>query len=98
MKKLEPPPAKKLLLEKFIKPMNLSLYRVAKDSGIPHFTLAANLGEQRFIFADTAMRLGYCFGIDARFWLNLQTPCHLLNDRTWKFKKGVYPRAKAAEH
>ena len=44
MKKLKPGHPGKLLLNEFIKPMNLSVYRVAKDSGIPQSTLAAIVG------------------------------------------------------
>src|SRR5205823_14062383 len=40
MKKLKPAHPGKLLLAEFIKPMNLTVYRVAKDSGIPQSTLA----------------------------------------------------------
>jgi len=98
MKKLKPGHPGKLLLNEFIKPMNLSVYRVAKDSGIPQSTLAAIVGGQRSISAETAMRLGFYFGVDAQFWLNLQTRYHLmmLDDRRRRIEKGVHPLAKAA--
>ena len=73
MKKLKPAHPGKLLLNEFIKPMDLTTYRVAKDSGIPQSTLAAIVGGHRSISAETAMRLGVYFGIDAQFWLNLQS-------------------------
>ncbi len=73
MKKLKPAHPGKLLLNEFIKPMDLTTYRVAKDSGIPLSTLAAIVGGHRSISAETAMRLGVYFGIDAQFWLNLQS-------------------------
>jgi len=44
MKKLKPGHPGKLLLAKFIKPMKLTVYRVAKDSGIPQSSLAAIVG------------------------------------------------------
>jgi addiction module HigA family antidote len=73
MKKLKPAHPGKLLLDEFIKPMKLSVYRVAKDSAIPQSTLAAIVGGHRSISPETAMRLGLYFGVDPQFWLNLQT-------------------------
>ena len=71
MKKLKPAHPGKLLLEEFIKPMKLTVYRVAKDSGIAQSTLAAVVSGRRATSAETAMRLGLYFGVDAQFWLNL---------------------------
>jgi addiction module HigA family antidote len=64
MKKQEPAHPGKLLLGEFIKPMNLSVYRVAKDSGIVQSSLAAIVNGQPSITAETAIRLGLNFGID----------------------------------
>ena len=58
MKKPLPAHPGKLLLEEFIRPMNLSTYRVAKDSAIPQSTLAAIVAGHRSISPETAMRLG----------------------------------------
>src|SRR5206468_3041720 len=98
MKKLKPAHPGKLLLEEFIKPMKLTVYRVAKDSGIPQSTLAAVVSGQRSASAETAMRLGLYFGIDAQFWLNLQTRYDLmmLDDKKSRIEKEVHPLAKAA--
>jgi len=98
MKKLKPAHPGKLLLEEFIKPMNLTVYRVAKDSGIAQSTLAAVVSGQRATSAETAMRLGLYFGMDAQFWLNLQTRYDLmmLDDKKSRIKKEVNPLAKAA--
>lgn len=98
MKKLKPAHPGKLLLEEFIKPMNLTVYRVAKDSGIAQSTLASIVGEQRSISAETAIRLGLYFGMDAQFWLNLQTRYDLmrLDDKRARIQKEVHPLPKAA--
>jgi addiction module HigA family antidote len=98
MKKLKPAHPGKLLLDEFIKPMNLTVYRVAKDSGIPQSSLAAIVSGQRSTSAETAMRLGLYFGIDAQFWLNLQTRYDLmmLDDKRRKIEKEVHPLPKAA--
>ena len=78
--------------------MNLSVYRVAKDSGIPQSTLAAIVAGHRSISPETAMRLGLYFGIDAQFWLNLQTRYGLmmLEDRRRQIERQVHPLPKAA--
>ena len=62
-----------ILLTEFIRPNNLTVYRVAKDSGISQPTLQLIVTGKRGITAETALRLGLYFGIDAQFWLNLQS-------------------------
>jgi addiction module HigA family antidote len=98
MKRLIPAHPGKLLLNEFIKPMNLSVYRVAKDSGIPQSTLAAIVAGQRSVSPESAMRLGLYFGVDAQFWLNLQTRYALmmLDDKRSQIEKQVHPLPKAA--
>jgi addiction module HigA family antidote len=98
MKRLKPAHPGRLLLTEFIKPMKLSVYRVAKDSGIAQSTLAAIVTGQRSISAETAMRLGLYFGVDAQFWLNLQTRYGLmmLDDRRRQIEKEVRPLPQAA--
>jgi len=98
MKKLKPAHPGKLLLEEFIKPLNLTVYRVAKDSGIAQSTLAAIVGGHRSTSAETAIRLGLYFGMDAQFWLNLQTRYDLmmLDDKRGAIEKEVHPLPKAA--
>ena len=98
MKKLKPAHPGKLLLSEFIKPMRLTVYRVAKDSGIPQSTLAAVVSGQRSTSAETAMRLGFYFGVDAQFWLNLQTRYDLmmLDAKKSRIEKEVHPLRKAA--
>jgi len=85
-------------MSEFIKPMKLTVYRVAKDSGIPQSTLAAVVSGQRSASAETAMRLGLYFGVDAQFWLNLQTRYDLmmLDDKKRRIEKEVRPLRKAA--
>jgi len=98
MKKLKPAHPGKLLLEEFIKPLKLTVYRVAKDSGIPQSTLAAIVSGHRSTSAETAMRLGLYFGVDAQFWLNLQTRYDLmmLGNKRRQIEKEVHPMPKAA--
>src|ERR1700674_5544969 len=98
MKRLKPAHPGKLLLEEFIKPMNLTVYRVAKDAGIPQSSLAAIVSGQRSTSAETAMRLGLYFGLDAQFWLTLQTRYDLMKlaAKRSQIEKEVHPLPKAA--
>ncbi len=62
-----------ILLEDFMKPLELSQYRVAKDVGVPPRRINEIVHGKRAITADTALRLAKYFGTTAQFWLNLQT-------------------------
>ncbi|MDB6035244.1 MAG: plasmid maintenance system antidote protein family [Verrucomicrobiales bacterium] len=62
-----------ILLTEFIHPNNLSVYRVAKNSGISQHTLQMIVTGKRSITAETVLRPGLYFSIDAQFWLNLQS-------------------------
>jgi addiction module HigA family antidote len=61
-----------ILLEEFIKPLNISAYRLSKDIGIPQTRTSEIIKGNRSITADTALRLSYYFGNSAKFWLGLQ--------------------------
>lgn len=62
-----------ILLEEFLKPMELSQYRLAKDISVPARRINEIVHGQRSISADTALRLSRYFGLSERFWLNLQS-------------------------
>src|SRR5438270_7419577 len=61
-----------ILLEEFLKPMNISQYRLAKDISVPARRINEIVHGTRAISADTALRLARYFGTSDRFWLNLQ--------------------------
>ena len=62
-----------ILLEDFLKPMNLSQYFLAQSIGVPPRRINEIVHGKRAITADTALRLGRFFGMEAQFWMNLQT-------------------------
>jgi addiction module HigA family antidote len=62
-----------ILDEEFLKPMDITQYRLAKDIGVPPRRINEIVSGQRAITANTALRLGRYFGISPEFWLNLQT-------------------------
>lgn len=62
-----------ILLEEFLKPMQISQYRLAKEISVPPRRINEIVLGKRSITADTALRLSRYFGTSERFWLNLQT-------------------------
>ena len=61
------------LAEDFLKPMNLTQYRLAKGINVPPRRINEIVQGKRAISADTALRLGRFFGMEAQFWMNLQS-------------------------
>jgi addiction module HigA family antidote len=96
MKKIRVLSPGEILLTEFIRPNNLTGYRVAKNAGISQPTLQLIASGKRGITAETAFRLGLYFGIDAQFWLNLQSDYDLRVARQKSFaqiEKEVHPLA-----
>jgi addiction module HigA family antidote len=62
-----------LLAEEFLKPFELSEYRLAKGLRVPARRINEIVHGKRAITAYTALRRGRFFRNSARFWLNLQT-------------------------
>lgn len=61
-----------ILLEEFLKPLNITAYRLAKDTEIPQTRISQIIKGKRRVTADTALRLASYFGTTAKFWLGLQ--------------------------
>ena len=72
-KKLSPIHPGEVLLEEFIKPMNLSQNRLAIDIGVDARRINEIVLGERAVTADTALRLARFFGNSPQFWLGLQT-------------------------
>ena len=75
-----------ILLEEFLKPLNISAYRLSKDLGIPQTRTSEIIKGNRSITADTALRLSYYFGNSAKFWLGLQNDFDLEEQKKIKAK------------
>ena len=71
--KLPPIHPGEILLEEFLKPMDISQYRLAKDISVPPRRINEIVLGKRSITPDTALRLSLFFGLSERFWMNLQT-------------------------
>lgn len=61
-----------VLKEEFLEPMNITAYRIAKETDIPQTRISEIIHGKRSITADTAIRFSKFFGTTAEFWLNLQ--------------------------
>ena len=81
-----------ILLEEFLKPMNISAYRLSKDLEIPQTRTSEIIKGNRSITADTAIRLSYYFGNSAKFWLGLQNDFDIEAEK--KTKAGDFKRIK----
>ena len=71
-KRLDPIHPGEILLEDFMKPMGVSINRLARDVVVPPGRISAIVNGKRAITADTALRLGKYFGVLPQTWLGLQ--------------------------
>jgi len=62
-----------ILREDFMKPLGISMNRVALDLRVPVTRITEIVHQRRGITPDTAMRLGRYFNTSARFWMNAQS-------------------------
>ena len=70
-----------ILNEEFLKPMGISQYRLAVDTGVPPRRINEIVHGKRGISANTALRLSLYFGTSAEFWMNLQSKYDLEVER-----------------
>jgi addiction module HigA family antidote len=62
-----------MLLEEFLKPMELSQRDLADAIDVPYQRINEIVNGRRGITPGTAVRLGHFFDMSSGFWLNLQT-------------------------
>jgi addiction module HigA family antidote len=61
-----------ILREDFMKPLGLSVNKLALELHVPATRIGEIVHERRRITAETALRLARYFKTNAEFWLNLQ--------------------------
>lgn len=76
-KLLDPITPGEILREDFMDPLNISMNQLARDLSVPPNRISEIVNGKRAISADTALRLQRYFGVEAQFWLNLQTEYEL---------------------
>jgi len=70
---LDPIHPGEILLEDFLKPMGISINRLAREIHVSPGRISTIVNGKRSITADTALRLGVYFGVYPETWLNLQS-------------------------
>ena len=86
-KKLDPIHPGEILLEEFMKPMGLSINRLAREIMVPPNRISDIVNGKRAISADTALRLGKAFGVSPEIWLGLQSDYELRLERRGAWSK-----------
>lgn len=71
--RIEPIHPGEVLMEDFIEGFGITQHKLAVSIHVPPRRINEIVHGKRAISADTALRLGRYFGVDAQFWLNLQT-------------------------
>jgi addiction module HigA family antidote len=98
-KRLKPVHPGEVLLKDFIEPMELTRYKVAKNTGVPQRRIDEICAGSRAMSADTALRLGRFFGMDPQTWMNLQAQYDLevaVRASHKRIEREVTPLQKAA--
>jgi len=72
-KLLDPITPGEILREDFMKPLGISINQLSRDLVVPPNRISEIVNGKRAITADTALRLQRYFGVEAQFWLNLQS-------------------------
>jgi len=62
-----------ILREDFMEPFGISINKLSRDLSVPPNRISEIVHGKRSITTDTALRLQRYFGVEAQFWLNLQT-------------------------
>src|SRR5579871_2565895 len=86
------------LHEDFLKPLRLSVNKLALELRVPATRLSEIVRGRRSITADTALRLARYFNTTPKFWLNLQTAYDLAvaSEATAReIERSVHPREAA---
>ncbi len=87
-----------VLLEEFLRPLELSQNRLARSLGVPPRRINEIALGKRAVTADTALRLARYFGTSERFWLGLQVDYDLEKARLQlgeRLEREITPRQAA---
>ena len=81
-----------ILLEEFLRPLEITAYRLSKDTEIPQTRISQIIKGKRRITADTALRFSSYFGTTAKLWLGLQDDYDIEEER--KDKQDILTKIK----
>lgn len=68
-------------MEEFLKPMNITAYRLSKSIKIPQTRISQIIKGKRRITADSALRLSKYFGNSVKFWLGIQNDSDIAEEQ-----------------
>jgi len=86
------------ILEDYLKPLNMSINRLAIELRVPATRMTEIVNGRRGVTADTALRLARYFDTTPKFWLNLQSSYDLAiaAERTeQEILRTIHPREAA---
>ncbi len=75
-----------ILKEEFLEPLEISAYRLSKETFIPQTRISEIIHGRRRITADTALRFAKFFGTTAKYWMGLQDDFDLEDQKEKTFK------------
>ncbi|HKM93254.1 MAG TPA: HigA family addiction module antitoxin [Prolixibacteraceae bacterium] len=81
-----------ILLEEFLRPFEVTAYRLSKDTEIPQTRISQIIKGKRRITVDTALRFSSYFGTTTKFWLGLQDDYDIEKER--KDKQDILTKIK----
>ena len=96
--KITPTHPGEVLLEDFLKPLNMSANALAIALRVPVSRIAEITKAKRAVSGDTALRLARYFGTTPEFWMNLQAKYDLeiaKDERGAEIKREIRPRETA---
>ena len=76
-----------------MKPMGITARQLAADIDVSPSRISELVHGSRPVTADTALRLGLFFGMEPRFWLNLQSE-YDMRTATREIKDKIAPRIR----
>ena len=84
---IKTPTIGEILYEEFMKPNNISAYRLAKDINVPVSRIQDILHDRRKITVDTSIRLAIYFSLSDLYFINLQNNIDIRNIRQTQAKE-----------
>lgn len=98
-KKLPPIHPGEILLKEFLRPLGMSMNRLADELHVPANRITQIVEGRRSVTGETALRLARYFGTSPEFWLGMQKDYDLQVARDEfeaEVEREVHPRGKAA--
>ncbi|AYV57700.1 MULTISPECIES: HigA family addiction module antitoxin [Leptospira] len=81
MKKIPNVHPGEILYEEFLLPMNITAYRLAKETKLNPTRISEIIHGKRGISADTALRFSKFFGNSVEFWMGIQDEYEIREER-----------------